>query len=203
LAAGPLDRVAPADARAPERLAAVDRERDEEPVFVRLPELAFEREEGAALPALAPDLLRPAPAPDLLRGPAPEPELFVAALEPPVGLRDEVLEPLDFREEALEPEAEPRSLAGLPLPERAEPERAAAPDEPEADEPLLEPDDVRFLAVLRRFAPLSFSTAILPPIEIEDQNLPAASRRHAGQEKPAIGLPDRCWVYTRDDRPVG
>jgi hypothetical protein len=137
-AAPPPDRAAPVDARAPERLAALDREREEEPDLARLPELAFEREAGADLLALAPELL--ALAADLLRGVALEPELFLAALELPVDLRDEAFEALDLGAEPLEP----LDFGEEPLLE----------PEVEADAPLLEPDVVRFLAVLRRLAPL-------------------------------------------------
>ncbi|HEY2005409.1 MAG TPA: hypothetical protein VGG87_03105 [Solirubrobacteraceae bacterium] len=135
--------MAPPDARVPERLAAVDREREEEPDLARLPELAFEREAEAL-----------------------EPELFLAALEAPVDLRDEALVPLDFfRAEPLDAEAEPPLLPVLALLERAELERPRDADEPEADDPeadapLPEPDDVRFLAVPRPLEPLSFSTAM-------------------------------------------
>jgi hypothetical protein len=168
LAADPPDRAAPADARAPERLAAVDRGREEELGLARLPEFLFERDAGADLLALAADLLR---------GVALELELFLAVLELPVDLRDEAFEPLDERERA---------------PEADEPEAG----EPEADEPLLEPDDVRFL-MLRRLEPLSFSTAISSSHRDRRSGSARRPPSTRGQEKPANGLPHPRRVYTR------
>lgn len=177
-----------------------DRVRGEapEPALLRAalePELLRAALEPELLPAaLEPDVLAPAPEPDVL-APALELDLLPAAAERAEGFRAE-----GFRAEPLADE------------ELGEPE-LALPDEPplvdpadrerddEAEAPLLEPDEERFLELLRRGVPLSFSTAIFVlPIDIEIgvrcTSSTQAHYQHTRQKSPALGLPDARPVYT-------
>jgi hypothetical protein len=148
----PLEALRPPE---PERAALADAERARVPEVERddleppelLDELAFvalapDRGDDD-LPAAEPELLPVAREP-ALRDPA-EPELLPVARE----RGDDALPDVEPPDDELPLGAEP------PLAERGDRRRAG-----DAEEPLLDPDDARFLDVLRRGPPLSFSTAI-------------------------------------------
>jgi hypothetical protein len=170
----PLEALRPPE---PERAALADAER------ARVPEP--ERDDFEP-PELLDELAFVALAPD--RGdddlPAAEPELLPAARE-----RGDDAAPDDAG-----PDDELPLGAEPPLVERGDRRRAG-----DAEEPLLDPDDVRFLDVLRRGPPLSFSTAISSSLSSRDRDLLGATL-DIKQEKPAYALPDARALYTQTPR---
>ncbi|HEX8975004.1 MAG TPA: hypothetical protein VF781_00710 [Solirubrobacteraceae bacterium] len=167
LAADPEGRPLAAEDRVPVRRALLEEEPDlarvpVEPDFAPVLRLEAEDAAAAGLRGLAADLVRRA---------VPEPELFRVALEPlPFDLRDVELGP--------EPELPLPPVARLLEPPAREREAAAA-------DPLRELDGVRFLDVLRRDSPLSFSTAMSSSPSRSKIRICSLSSLDAEQEKPA------------------